>query len=442
MFRLDKLEYYSPCVVDEKYGINQMMSRVKAGYIPIVNLKNKWSQNVIDAFDHFFITHDYIKNVKFDIGTCSGEERDLGGLIDFIATLRDKHPTNFSGGVEVKLGSAINPNTKNLDTRSSISLDFFNNEYEKNIDEINCLNKKAWNKGLHLELENRPRPNYGFSRDGEGITKDPYPRWNNWSAEPRFIGTFFANSQDIINVLSNIRGAKLALDIEHLCQTVQWGNIFNLEQGCRRYYGQLSEPQKNSLKNYGMKLDDNSLLFDYSDPSNPEKLLLSEKESCFMKKYGFVLREGQPVVYEKKLTLFDEMWKIFWSPRIEPKTYASITPGFQVYQGFLDKIDGEEKLVIGSHMPGITERYIKNPKLRESYAKQVHAIHSLCLRHMSNVKVKEVIIEPMMDDGKQPIYKGPEWKAQMKEAKKQLLHNFKNENVNIQDRPFYYDKNS
>ncbi|MCX6775179.1 MAG: hypothetical protein NTY99_03790, partial [DPANN group archaeon] len=256
---------------------------------------------------------------------------------------------------------------------------------------------------------------------------DPHPRWQGrWSAEPYFNGTMLADALDARKIIRNLRSSNMQLDMEHLVQTIQWGNIFSLESAPDRIlkFKDLDEERRIVLESYGMHFNEADAVFDYKT--------MSTEEQRFLDEFGYVFKTGQPLVYQNKLTLKNQLADLLNIP------VASITPGFQVYQGVFDVIDGKRTVVIGSHLPGITKHYVKNVSMRGILKEKLKSTHRMTWQFMKQKNIKDVEIEAHVDDGTNLVYDGPAWSIQANEARKQLIEDFSiSEKSRFSTEPYY-----
>jgi len=155
-----------------------------------------------------------------------------------------------------------------------------------------------------------------------------------------------------------------------------------------------------------------------------------------MEDYGYVVRKDQPLVYERKVTLKDELDCIAKS-EIQLR---SITPGFQVWQGISDVRNGENVLIIGSHLPGLTRKYVNDDIVRQDLQDKSRTIHALSLKFMKRKIIKVVELEPEIDNGKKKVHSGPPWPEETKEMERQMKENFalaEQGKVDMSKGPFY-----
>jgi len=405
---ISKLEFHAPCSIID--GLSQLKNRVKNCFVPSIIMRQLPSGEVLDSLDAYLERGD-VREVGFNIGYCLPERRDLEKkLIDTIASIRDKFPGIVTSEIDIKFGVDVNVRThlSPLDSRSYLEV------YRENVEHVRQLLAHSVRRGLGFNIENDPSPSFAFSPAGSGITPDPYPRWGGaQSAVPALAGSFFSYSGNMIPILIDLQGVDLQLDLEHLGQTVQWGNIFNLDTyGERPRVGDLVSAHQDALRNYGFNFDGEERLFDYSQ--------LSDEENQLLEKFGYVVREGQPIVYRRRLTLENELSRL----QEDSVRISSITPGFQVYQSYFDTINSTNTLVMGSHLPGITPKYFRDPAVRNEWERKIKSIHALCLGFMEAKGIRKVEIEPVLDDGKKLVYEGHAWDEQINTARTQLIDNF------------------
>jgi hypothetical protein len=415
MAEIESLCIHSACMAGEERGYQQMKDRIALGFMPKIILKDPLKGKEVSTIEKIASEH-HAKGISFDMGICTGA-RPLEDHLKIIGSVEKLIGINerYSKIIGAKLSSALAAQEESASLRSPITMEEYEERFLADIELMKHVSEYLQNRGLSLSLENRPRPNYSYSADSRLLKPDPQPRWDGrWSAIPRFIGTFFSSADEINAVLGALPGVGLDLDLEHLCQTVQWGNIFNLEiseQGVLRY-GDLTDEQKESMVHCGLTHDDNDVLFDYKN--------LTAKEQYFLENFGFAIRKGEPLVYARQLFL-DQEAELLKGVRI-----TEITPGFQVYQGLRYVIDSEhEILTIGSHMPGIQQRYVKDPELVIGLSRKLEPIYALAWCIMERHDIGDILLEIQVDDTQKPVYEGEKWKEQAETAKRQALSLFR-----------------
>jgi hypothetical protein len=395
---IEELTFHYPCLVGSGVGLKQLESRLQAGFIPSLIIRKHLSADEIKQLEP-----QLHGEVSFDIGACPPPSIEAcPKFISYIGKLADEY--GFKPEICYKFGLAGKP--------GQFDLQSYQKAYEKHLKVIQQHRELAASHGATILLENDPRPDYTF---GDKLPNpDPYPRWQGkWSAAPCFNGTMLADAADIKKIIGNVKDSKLQLDMEHLGQTVQWGNIFSLESAPDRIlkFKDLDAERRVVLESYRMHFNETDTVFDYKTMSTDEQRFLDE--------FGYVFRAGQPLVYQNKLTLKKQLNDVLEIP------ISSITPGFQVYQGVFDVIDGKRTVVIGSHLPGITKHYVKNVSMRAILKEKLKSTHRMVWQFMENKNIKDVEIEAHVDDGTNLVYDGPAWSIQANEARSQLLENFK-----------------
>lgn len=438
MSSINKLVFQAPSIIDPELA--QIDSRVKEGYMPYVmvtRLPPKEDKVKTAAFEENVKKFlKYIQNnnvaVSFDIGNCFGKpvEESIERL-KVVDSIRKQAPEHISKGIKMKCDSAVAfPKATILEP--GVNCTQYESAHQKTLDAMKQLYAAAQRLGVALEIENRPRPDYTLAdkKTPKNIL-DPQIRWNNeWSARPKFEVEVFSDASEIVGFMREFENAKLQLDIEHLVQNIQYGNIFSLENANDGILkaGDLNDEQKKILRSYGIPCKDSQVIFDYSK--------LSREEIKFLKKFGYVIRKDQPLIYERKVTLEGELETI-----VENQTpLRSISPGFQVYQGFYDIRDGKEVLLIGSHMPGIISKYIKNDEVRVSLQEKIRAIHALVWNFIKKNGIKIIELEPQVDDGTKTVYSGQKWSKQTSEMVSQIKENLflaETDNIDLNKGPVY-----
>jgi hypothetical protein len=408
------LTFHYPCLVGSGVGLKQLESRLRTGFEPSLIIRNLLTADEIKQLEP-----QLRGEVSFDIGACPRPSVEtFPALIKHIGNLAKEY--SFTPSICYKFGLAGRPGQFDLGT--------YQKNYDAHLDIIKQHRDIAASYGATIVLENDPRPDYTFGTDL--AAPDPQPRWQGkWSATPCFNGTMLSSAKDITDIVSEIKGSKLQLDIEHLAQTVQWGNIFNLQSAKDNIlrYKDLDTGRQEILETYGMNLKENNIVFDYSN--------MSTEEQRFLDRFGYIFRPGQPPVYQNKKTLESELKDIV------PVPITSVTPGFQVYHAINEVVNGKKMQVIMSHLPGITTQYIHNDSRRGIIAQMLRPIHKMVWQFMENKNIKDVEIEAHVDDGQKLVYDGPAWEAQAMEARKQLRWNFMRAKGDIADEfsiePFY-----
>jgi hypothetical protein len=428
---IDELRYHAPCLVSEKVGVEQLESRLHEGYIPNIILKEPLPEQTTDEMLRCAARWG-VTDASFDIQSCTTRKSmdEYRALLKFIGDIVRQHKPHFSSAVNVKLDSAVRLNPQPGSVLCPISTEEYSRRLEANIKQLGELSELACSHGLILAIENRPRPNYGqVPRDQPGrLPADTTPRWSGlWSPRPEFIGTFGCDANELLTILGMVEKLEIQLDVEHLGQVCQWGYIYNLERGDMLRYGELSVAEKWGIVGFGMPYTDNDVLFDYRN--------MDDLEREFLETWGYVVREGQPVVYGNRLNLREELDILSNAP------ITAVTPGFQVYQSFWDRDErGQSWHRIGSHTPGITPSCIADEGLRDRIARELVPFHAAVWEFMERYGIRDVEVEPFIDDGKQVVYSGGIWAKGMRESIAQLKNNFTaamNRQVNFQDAPYY-----
>lgn len=406
---MKQLTFQAPSVIDPELA--QIKSRVDDGYLPYVIYTKEQPVEIKEKFLKY-ISENKV-NVSFDIGNCfaRGMETTLA-LLDSVCDMQKRQPELISNGIKMKCDAAVNF-PKEFILTPGIDMNQYIDVHSQTIRKMAELHEAAQKRGVVLEIENRPRPEYSFK--DERVSPDPQIRWGaNWSAVPKFTAEVFSDADEILNMTRRFPSTRLQLDIEHLSQNTQYANIFNFEnaRNGRLRFGDLTKEQKQIMSTYGFNMEAEDVIFDYT---------LTKGEELILDDFGYVLRKDQPLVYKKKVTLEDELHKLM----MQSNGMRSITPGFQVYQGFFDIRDGKHVLLIGSHMPGITERYVKDAEVREDLTSKIKTIHALAYKVIDKMRINVVELEPQVDDGTKVVYFGPSWSEQAREMVKQIKENFK-----------------
>ncbi|MEK6886900.1 MAG: hypothetical protein AABW88_03640 [Nanoarchaeota archaeon] len=415
MKKLENLMFQAPSIIDSR--LSQIKARVDDGYLPYVIVTKPVAKEDVQKFLKYVKKNNI--NISFEIGNCFGRPLETSiMLLNIVDSIRKQAPEQISRGIKIKCDPAI-IYLGNSILMPSIGCSQYEGVYCKTISAMKQLHKKSQKLGIILEVENRARPMY--TEIGVNAvyldqkTADPNIRWGGkCSALPKFEAGIFSDAKEIVNFIGQFENTKLQLDIEHLGQTAQYGNIFtlaNAKNGILKT-GDLNAEQREILRTYGIDIKNNSILFDYSK--------MTRKEITFLKRFGYTLRENQPMVYERKVTLKGELEEI----RKNKLQVSTITPGFQVYQGIFDVQNGKETLTISSHLPGITEMYIKNATIRNSLADKLKPVHALTLDFMKKSVINVVELEPHINNGKKSVFYGHSWSEQTKEMVRQLKENF------------------
>ncbi|QQG38915.1 MAG: hypothetical protein HYS32_00410 [Candidatus Woesearchaeota archaeon] len=445
MVDVEELRFHAPCGFGGKAGREQLLDRIVSGFVPSVILRDPLSEEDRRALIEV-VTEGGVKDVAFDMGELKEKEGDVedsfryySGILAFLGRLVAEKPGHFSRGVGVKFGSATGYDRPKFSNSSPLTLAEFLAARERNLGLMRRVNEFALAQGLHLEVENRPEPNFLYDKKGIRGGGDPHPRWGNtWLATPIFMGSFMSiGALDILDTVRCLPGSKLQLDLEHLCQVTAHGNIFNLDMATKEVlkFGDLSGGQKWALRQYYPNIADEEVLFNFSG-------LTGDEERSFVER-GFAVRQGEPIVYESGVTLSGELDTLFGEVAARRLVISSLTPGFQAHQGVRDIVDGRDVLTICSHLPGIVPRYIRHERLRDLLTRQVRNIHlsvgqkirtlfgaghSLDGEGKSRVLNLELEIQPDAEVGDgttKVIYSGPQWREQAAEARRQLTDNFR-----------------
>ena len=431
MKRLENLVFQAPSVIDSQ--LSQIKARVDDGYLPYVIISKHVAEEDVGKFLKYIQKNNV--NISFEIGNCFGRPIETSiMLLNLVNSIREQAPEQISSGIKMKCDPAV-ASLGNSILTPGINCLQYKEVSRKTIAGMKLLHKESQKLGIVLEIENRCRPIYaqiGFNASSlYPETIDPSPRWaGKVSALPRFEAGIFSDAKEIVNFINQFENTKLQLDIEHLGQNAQYGNIFtlaNARNGILRARD-LNSEQRQILRTYGINAKNSDVLFDYSR--------INEEEMKFLKRFGYIMRENQPMVYERRVTLKDELDEILKNGA----SLRSITPGFQAYQGIFDVRDGKEILTVLSHLPGITERYVKNPVIRKSLSDKLKPVHALTLDFMEKNAINVVELEPHIDDGKKVVFYGPSWSEQTKEMTRQIKENFElaeHGKIDMSKGPFY-----
>jgi len=427
MVTLSNITWHAPCGIDDKQRLAQFVSRVEGGWTPTIGLKAPLSPDLTAQLAQYVKDYD-VKGVMFDlgIGVCKGEDKGrplFGPRVNYIAARVQQDPDHFSPTVLIKLDSSLNVSREDLDLNAKISGPDHLAALERTVDDLAWIAAYAQDRELRIAVENRPEPNYGYHPEGKLPRPDPEPRWKNakgqtiWSAVPRFTGSFASNAQEILYILSRVPGVALNLDMEHLSQVAGPGHIFNLENAPegRLRYGDLTSEQQWGLQNLGLSYREEDVLFDLTDIRDEERDMLAS--------LGYLVREGQPRIYGHRLTLEGEVRRLADAAKAGGLDIELLTPGFQVYQGMLDTRNGQDTLIIGSHLPGITPRYIHDAGLRLKLMREIMPVHALARLLIESAGVRDLEVEIQVDDGEKVVYQGPIWEADAAEARRQTEQN-------------------
>lgn len=416
------IRYHVPCVIGGEVPLSQLEDRVAIGVIPSIHFRKKFTDEEISSFEDY-IRKNNVRGVSFNLGPYN-PYRTLEEYEYFLNTIRDladRNPGYIERTAGIKYGSIFDPSRPVLSLSSPIDLESYESNYKRFVQGVQKISQLAQTKGISLEVENGPNPGFDYDPNGEKVKGDTHPRWGKvWYARPAFSGELCASATEIVRLLMGLENPRLELDLEHLVQTCQYGNIYNLEQardGVLKL-GDLTPEQKQGFQNYDLGIqDDNSVLFDFTN--------LTKKEEEFLEESGYTIRMGQPLVYKKRLDLVTQLGYIFTKQTERLINISSITPGFQVYQGFWDIIDGKKVLTVGSHMPGISRRYVKDQGVRANLTRQVRFIHQFAFDFMYGTNTRDVEIGPQLDDGSRVQYGGSVWREQVTSAIDQLEDNFR-----------------
>lgn len=397
---MEPIRFSIPCAVSDKMGTGQLESRLKLGFDAKVMIKSPFDNTRAEVLD--IIAEHPLTEFHLDVGEYTQKQPFLEDKT--IGFLREASKyENVSRVVEAKFGKTIKEKPK-----PGIVSIYSAEDYMKSIDENISWGMSLANLmgslGFEIGFENRPRHNYTKISDANRENVKPYlhPAWGGaWSAEPDNDGAHGCNAQEIIYLHKQCGGKSVPLDIEHLVQTCQWG-LFSLERGLCAKAGDLSEPERKILKENNLYSDDNDVLWDLRGGYK------MDEEEC-LENYGFIIRQGQPLVYKERLTLEGELDKLATGLNI-----PSLTPGFQVYQGLAMK-DG--RLFIGSHMPGIQSGIMtqeQEAQWRENLISIYHLLHE---KLITPLEINSIELEPQCYDAEKPVYSGCTWERQANDAK-------------------------
>lgn len=421
---LGDLKFHAPCVVNDGLGTSQLEERVALGYNPgIMGLAKVPSDDTISDLRRV-IEESPELSFGFNFGGVKGKSTDYEDAVSMIAGIRDNFPGSVDATISMKFDSAVAYGPEFNGVNATFSLSEYEAALERNIELVQGIAGLARSRGLSLGFENKPRPNFGVVLEDQiDTTEIPLrvsPRWGTgrqkmtWSPWAQFIGSFFSDASEMVRISREIDGASLLPDIEHLAHVCQYANVMNLEvaEAGVLGVGALSDAQREALGNTGIDCSrDEAILFDYSNLSSPE--------NDFLERHGIFFRPGQPLIYKERLTLRGELDKLSESGL----PISEITPGFQVYQAIMDERNGQPALLIGSHMPGISEEYIASETVRDRLSREIRATHAVCYGFMQRNEIDSIEVESQMTDGEKIIYSGPEWIRQTGIAVHQLKDN-------------------
>lgn len=418
-----------PCVVSDRVSTDQVTDRFEGGFTPVIKIKSPIGESTICELEKVL---EGDSNFCFGIGVLGGNE-ETDRRIDIITRMRDEFQERCSLVIEAEMGSAVGQKNREYGgIISCISHEQYEEVWNRNLEAADKINQTLKKLGFSLSIENNPRPTYASLSNVNGSRTDFHvnPRQQGrWSPFPEFEGKFFADSLEIKMLLEQLQGAGLSLDMEHLVETCQFGNIFNLQENAGiLYFRDLSGLQKESLRSYGLQFQDGDELFDYSG--------LTDSEAGFLGRFGFIIRKDQPLVYKRKLTFRKELG-ILMAAKIR---INSVIPGFQVYQTLVDRRNGRDIRIIGSHLPGITKQYIHDSDLRERLSKEIRPIHALSWDLICEKEVNNLGIEPGIDDEQEVLFSGKGWRKQMIETISQMRENLycPQQSPGFKEKPFYF----
>lgn len=260
MLKLEELIFQAPSIIDPQ--LVQLRSRVENGYMPYVIVTKPVAEEHIKKFIRYI--RDNKVNVSFEIGSYLGEPIETSiMLLNHVDEIRRQLPKQISSGIKAKVVPAITyPGSEIL--RPGVDCGQYREVHRKTREEMKKLYDEAQGLGVTLEIENRARPLFtekGFNIDClDQKVIDPTPRCEGiLSALPRFEANVFGDAREIVNFLKDFKDTRLQLDIEHICQNAQYGNIFTFANRKNRVLrvGDLNKEQKEILITYGINFDDN-----------------------------------------------------------------------------------------------------------------------------------------------------------------------------------------
>ncbi len=408
----DPYRFHTPCAVNDTLGSRQLESRVAAGFHPSMILKGDISIPTKRAI-FSALKENPTMYFSVDMGGCRSTDRAAAYLpvMQFVWEMRSVFPEQVNTVVQSKFGNAVSTHPGRSPQErlcSAVDAQRYLEAVDAQVSWACALQENAHAYGLEMAFENRPRFNYTHIQDvadASSFQPDTQPRWKGlWSALPSNIGTFFASSKEMLYMMDKAGVRSLPLDIEHLAQTSQWAYVFNDTLGERVRFSDLPLEQRKLLNSQGLQYGDHDILWDITAPTDHEL-------SC-RDRFGFTIRKGQPPVYHGTQSLDNQIQTLAKAAHAGQITIPSVTPGFQVYQGYTGS-DGQ--LHIGSHMPS-TGGLLSNEQDR--WLCSLKNIYAAVKTHLIDpLEIRDIELEPTPTDADGPVYAGGAWDRQMSQCR-------------------------
>ncbi|MBN2421023.1 hypothetical protein JXB27_01970 [Candidatus Woesearchaeota archaeon] len=419
-------------VRNNEFVTDQLMDRLDLGFQPSIHL------GAVKNDEHMKMLAKFLKKHT--------EKTGQPVYVDFVANLLD--PRIGQGEIndicledslsKLRLVEAFADEAKNgrievgsIDIRPSMicpvtdingpSCKFSPEQYEiflnQNLERIVTVANKASEKGIKVSTQNYHRNAFNFYREPNPEFKKADPRWNgNYSLglgnDLNNLGLILSSTQELNEFFKNARNVGLNLDIEHLCQAAEYGFVYYLDKPStpqKKLIGELNEKEKEILKNvYGMTAADDTVLFDYSQ--------LTDKDLKFLNKFGFIVRDGQPIVFNSKRTIRKELEELDPSIRIE-----SVEAGRQVTMFYTDIVDGKPVRKIGSHISFYLPKYVNDEQTRQRLIRQSNDLLTYALSYVNKkFGLNEISTAYQVGDENGVVYGGPVWRADATSSKTEL----------------------
>ncbi len=425
-----KLEIpFSAPVGVEKQGAfigSQLEDRLACGFQPTILLGGIKNPYTLVALHSFLVKHSNEKGKRLNVDFVAnlldpregqGEPTDIGledslRKLQLVEYFRDLGDEISVGSLDLR-PSSIRPvgeiNGLNCKFGTEEYADFF----DKTVDRITRVANDAERKGLRVSTQNYHKSSFNFFRTPKEELRMREPRYNgNFDDMPNQVGLILSNTQELNLFFEMSPNVNLNLDLEHLSQTAEYGFVFHLDKPFT--------PQVKKVKD--LTLPELSILRHvYAQDDNPERILfdysyLRKRDIDFLDKFGFIVREGQPIVFNSKRTYTRELESLSHDIEIE-----SVEPGRQVNMFYTDIEDGERVRKIGSHLSAYLPKYVKDSALRTSLTKQSDEILTYALNKINNkFGLKGISTAYQIGDENGTIYEGPMWREEALIAKKEL----------------------
>lgn len=191
MIDLKQLKFHAPCLVSDKFGVEQLETRIADGYCPIVMIREPLSQQTQESLASLLKNSSSLKT-SFSVTRKQESSEFYSSMFSFIRQcIQELHSGQILPVIRSEFGTVVerntNPTSPFMKLNSMVSAKEYLFILSKIIEQINELREIAEAQGLQIGFENKITFNYIFLPD-EGVSDlepDPHPRWEGkWSALP------------------------------------------------------------------------------------------------------------------------------------------------------------------------------------------------------------------------------------------------------------------